>query len=57
MAFMKGYFMPGMIRTNKKAMKIAYNVLNTPKCFRQDKKHKPSEKKIKMWRADSFLYR
>lgn len=49
--------MSAMIRTNKKAMKIAYNVLNTPKAFRQDKSQKPSEKKIMMWKADSFLYK
>lgn len=46
--------MPSMIRTSKKAMKIAYKILNTPKDKRQDKDIKPTEKMIKAWQIDSY---
>jgi len=44
------------IRPDKKAMKIAYTVLKTPKELQQeDKKKEPSEKRIQEWMADSEL--
>jgi hypothetical protein len=45
--------MPGAIRPNKKAMKIAYNILKTPKGKRQ-KSEKPSPELIREWLKDSI---
>jgi hypothetical protein len=45
--------MPGAIRPNKKAMKIAYDILNTPKDRRQ-KNEKPSRRLIREWLRDSI---
>lgn len=45
--------MPGQVRPNKKAMKIAYAILKTPKDKQQDNQKKPSEKLIKEWFRDS----
>lgn len=45
--------MPGSIRPNTKAMKIAYKILNTPKEKRQDNQQKPSPEKIREWFRDS----
>lgn len=42
-------------RPNKKAMKIAYEILNTPKDKRQDDQTPPSPKKIQEWFRDSSL--
>lgn len=45
--------MPGMIRPNKKAMKIAYAILNTPKYKQQDAQPAPSKKLVREWFIDS----
>ena len=42
-------------RPNKKCMKIAYKILNTPKDKQQDNKTKPSPAKIKEWFCDSSM--
>lgn len=46
--------MPGMIRPNKQAMKIVYNILKTPKDERQKRK-KTSEKRVREWFIDSSM--
>lgn len=44
--------MPGTIRPNKKAMKIMYALLNTPKDKKQrDEKH-PTVERIREWYRD-----
>jgi hypothetical protein len=45
--------MAGMIRPNKKAMEIAYRLLQTTKSLRQKNEKKPSEKRVKEWFKDS----
>jgi len=45
--------MPGQIRPHKKCMKIAYQILKTPKDKQQDNQQKPSEEKIREWFRDS----
>ncbi len=45
--------MPGSVRPNPKAMKIAYDILKTPKERRQQTQPKPSDKQIKEWWRDS----
>lgn len=45
--------MPGSIRPNTKAMKIAYKILNTPKEKQQGNQQKPSPEKIREWFRDS----
>jgi 2-C-methyl-D-erythritol 4-phosphate cytidylyltransferase len=45
--------MPGAIRPNKDAMKIAYKVNKTPKNQQQTSKQKPTPKEKKLWRIDS----
>lgn len=45
--------MAGQIRPNKKAMKIAYDILKTPKDKRQNTQPNPPEKLIKEWWRDS----
>jgi len=45
--------MPGMIRPNKKAMKIAYAILKTPKYKQQDGQPIPSERLVREWFRDS----
>ena len=45
--------MPVMLRPNKKAMKIAYAILKTPKDLRQNSQKRPSEKMVKAWFRDS----
>jgi len=45
--------MPAAPRPNRKAMKIAYNLLNTPKEMRQDTQPKPTEKQLREWWKDS----
>lgn len=45
--------MPGSIRTNKKAMKIAYAILQTPKEKQQKSQPRPSDKMIQQWTRDS----
>jgi hypothetical protein len=45
--------MPGQIRPNKKATKIAYEILKTPKNQQQDKMKKPSQITILEWDKDS----
>lgn len=47
--------MPGAIRPNVKAMKIAYKILKTPKDKRQDTQQRPSSKKIREWFRDSSM--
>jgi hypothetical protein len=41
--------MPGAPRPNKKAMKIAYDILSVPKELRQDGKDKPSKATLEEW--------
>lgn len=45
--------MPGQIRPNRKAMKIAYQILKTPKDKQQDNQKKPTPEKIREWFRDS----
>lgn len=45
--------MPGCPRPNKKASKIAYNILQTPKDKQQYNQKRPSEEKIREWFRDS----
>jgi len=45
--------MPGMIRPNKKAAKIAYAILKTPKDAQQKTQPKPSEHLLREWFRDS----
>ena len=45
--------MPGMIRSNKKAMKIAYAILRTPKDKQQRSQPRPSDKTVREWFRDS----
>lgn len=45
--------MPGAPRPNKKAMKIFYKIMKTPKEQRQDK-IQLTQKQIREWTADTF---
>lgn len=45
--------MPGAIRPNKAAMKIAYAILKIPKDQQQHTQPKPSQKLIKEWFRDA----
>jgi hypothetical protein len=45
--------MPGMIRTNEKAMKIAYKILKVHKNKQQKNEPKASDKKQREWFRDS----
>lgn len=45
--------MPGMIRVNKEAMKIAYKILKTPKDQQQHTQKRPTDKQIREWFKDS----
>lgn len=45
--------MPGQIRPNSKATKIAYAILKTPKDKRQRNEPKPSQEMMKRWFRDS----
>lgn len=45
--------MPGSIRPNKVAMKIAYNILKTPKDRRQNNQKRPNDKRLREWFRDS----
>ena len=45
--------MPGMIRPNAKATKIAYAILKTPKDAQQKSQPKPAEHLLKEWQRDS----
>ena len=45
--------MPGQIRPNRQAMKIAYRILNTPKDKQQDNQKRPTDAKIREWFRDS----
>lgn len=45
--------MPGQIRPNKEAMKIAYTILKTPKDKRQDNQKKPTDRQLRAWLRDS----
>jgi len=47
--------MPGQIRPNKVAMKIAYKILNTPKELQQKNEPKPSAFRTKEWFKDSCV--
>jgi hypothetical protein len=49
----KGITMPGTIRSSKKAMQIAYNILKTPKDRQQKNQPTPPEKMVKEWFRDS----
>lgn len=42
-------------RPNRKCMKIAYNILKTPKDKRQDNQKAPSPQMIKEWFRDSSM--
>lgn len=46
--------MVGQIRPNKKAMKIAYKVLETPKELQQSNDKGPSKFNLKEWEKDSI---
>lgn len=45
--------MPGQVRPNKEAMKIAYKILKTPKDLQQVNDKKPSDKRLREWFRDS----
>lgn len=45
--------MPGAPRPNKKAAKIAYKILKTPKEMQQDNQKVPSERLRREWFIDS----
>lgn len=45
--------MPGAPRPDKKCMKIAYKILNTPKDKQQVNNQPPSPEKIRQWFRDS----
>ena len=45
--------MAGMIRPNKKAMKIAYKILKTPKDRQQKSERHPGAKRLREWFRDS----
>lgn len=45
--------MPGMIRMNKKATKIAYAILKTPKDAQQKTQPRPSDHQLREWFRDS----
>ncbi len=47
--------MPGQVRPNSKAMKIAYLILKTPKDKRQDNQKRPTREKIREWFRDSSM--
>jgi hypothetical protein len=49
----KENFMPGSPRPNKKCMKIAFQILNTPKDKQQDNQPTPPAGKVKQWFRDS----
>lgn len=49
----KNIDMPGAIRPNRAAMKIAYKLLRTPKDSRQDNQKKPNVKRVREWFRDS----
>ena len=44
----------GTIRPNKKAMKIAYSLLKTPKELQQKNEYRPSNKRLAEWFRDSL---
>jgi len=46
--------MSGQIRPNKKAMKIAYKILETPKNQQQSCDKGPSKFNLKEWEKDSI---
>ena len=48
--------MPGSIRSNKKAMKIAYELLKTPKDRQQKNEKKPSIKRLREWYRDNSTH-
>lgn len=43
------------IRPDKKLMKIAYKILQTPESLRQNNTKKPSDKRFESWKIDSSL--
>ena len=45
--------MPGQVRADKKAMKIFWKVMQTPKEVRQDPQKKPSQRLVNAWNKDS----
>lgn len=45
--------MPGQIRSNPEAMKIVYELCQTPEELRQNSKEKVSRKTIEAWEKDS----
>lgn len=45
--------MPGAPRPDKKCMKLAYKILNTPKDKQQDNQPNPSPKMVSEWFRDS----
>lgn len=47
--------MAGMLRPNKKAMKIAYKILKVPKDKQQQNQKEPSQKQIQEWYRDSTV--
>lgn len=47
--------MPGQIRPEKKVMKVAYQILKTPKPLRQSEQKEPDPKRLFAWRVDSSI--
>jgi membrane-bound lytic murein transglycosylase len=45
--------MPGQVRPNLKAAKIAYKILKTPKELQQNNQRYPTRKQIREWFRDS----
>jgi hypothetical protein len=45
--------MPGQIRTNKRAAKIAYRLLRIPKELQQRPDKKPSKRRLEEWFKNS----
>lgn len=43
--------MPGQMRPNKKAAKIVYEVLETPRVLQQHADKKVDERRLKLWFA------
>jgi hypothetical protein len=51
---LRRYSMTGQIRPVKKAMKIVYKIMKTPKEKQQGEAKKPSETTLQEWEKDSI---
>jgi hypothetical protein len=47
--------MAGQLRPDKKAMKIFWDIMKTPKALRQKPDIHPDKKLLKMWYRDSVI--